>query len=234
MVDWDISWTPERVFVKAKNDEKTWTYELATPPYCELCGRKLAGGKICWDDDRHKNLKFAERVFQMGYYFPTKDLAEQEGQDILSQHILGLKSDSNYATPIGQAMALTMVNRFKEMLNANLFVPVPSYGTDQNHAYTLCEIISEHLKQSLDIDMPIQIALRKIKNIKLHLLPDRYERIEAVQNMFSATDNISVNGSDIVLIDDILTVGDTKSECIKILENNGAKKIWVFVAAGGR
>lgn len=50
--------------------------------------------------------------------------------------------------------------------------------------------------------------------------------------MFTAAQNIDVEGKDVILVDDMLTTGDTKSECIRILKNNGVRKIWIYVAAG--
>lgn len=229
--EWDVNWTSERVLLHNNITGKNWTYELVSPPCCNICGKELVRGK-CWDYDRHSNLVQAERTFQMGFYFPSARQELQASSDILSQHILNLKDHSQYARPIGTAMAMTLINNYKEMLNVQFFVPVPSYGTDCNHAASLCEIISKHVENTLGIKIPVQIALNKIKNITLHKLRSRSERQEAVIGMFTPSSSISVVGKDIVLVDDLLTTADTKSECIKILKMHGAKRIWVFVAAG--
>lgn len=231
MTDWDISWTKERIFIQEK-DNQQWTYDLTTEPYCDKCGKSLVGGVFCWDDDRHNNLKSAESAFQMGFYYSNSKLEFQGESDILSQHILKLKDNTRYAEPIGIAMAMTMINNYKEMLNADLLVPVPSYNKISNHATALCETISNHVEKTLEIKLQVHNALKKITNIKLHNLPTRAEREEAVKGMFTSSNEISVEGKNIILVDDLLTTGHTKSECIRILKMHGAHKVWVFVAAG--
>ena len=64
------------------------------------------------------------------------------------------------------------------------------------------------------------------------MLPGLTERQEAVEGMFVSSDKISILGKNVILVDDLLTSADTKGECLKILKKYGAKKIWVYVAAG--
>ena len=46
--------------------------------------------------------------------------------------------------------------------------------------------------------------------------------------IFDATTN--VEGKNILLVDDVLTAGNNKGECIRILREHGTKQIWVLVA----
>jgi len=124
--DWNLSWENGKVILGKKSSEKIWHYDLTTPPYCDICGRSLVRRKICWDSERHKNLELAEKTFQMGFYFPYTKLDLQDESDILSQHIIRMKNDNGYAELIGTAMALTVVNNYKEMLDADILVPSPS------------------------------------------------------------------------------------------------------------
>lgn len=64
------------------------------------------------------------------------------------------------------------------------------------------------------------------------MLSSRADREEEVKGMFIAKNDIDIMKKNVLLVDDLLTTGDTKSECIRILKNNGALKIWVYVTAG--
>lgn len=156
---WNLSWTPDQVSIE-KNG-KNWMYELVTAPYCALCGRKY-WKKICWDEDRHNNMKLANGVFHFGFYHA--DYKEKEYQDNLSEHIIALKSNSFFAEPIGTSMAMSIINNYQVLLDAQLLIPVPSFNTECNHAFSLCEFISKHLESSMGIKISIQVALDKIKN----------------------------------------------------------------------
>ena len=143
-----------------------------------------------------------------------------------------MKNDNHYAEIIGTAMALTVINNYKEMLDADVLVPAPSFGSTFNHSYALCETISAHLNKTMNLNLLVNNAIDKVRNITLHRLSTREEREEAVEGMFEKNSSISVMGKDVILIDDLLTTGDTKKKCIKILKENGAKKVMVYVAAG--
>jgi len=223
---WDVTWAPNQATVIMNGE--SLIYELVTQPFCSLCGRKY-WKRFCWDSVRHENLKLATGVFHMGFYHA--DHSKKNYEDKLSDHIIELKSHSDFAGPIGTCMALSIVNNYKILLEGQLLVPVPSYGTDKNHAFSLCEIISEHLKNSMDITIPVQIALEKTSHKKMHFL-NQIDRKEEVKDMFTQKSSISVQDKDVILVDDMLTTGDSKGECIRILKKNGARKIWIYVAAG--
>jgi predicted amidophosphoribosyltransferase len=230
---WDLSWSPQKIFLHNIETGVDWTYELATPPYCNHCGRSLLRGQFCWDTIRHENLQSSDKVFHLGLYYPRTKLDKQPKTDILTQHILALKDDHSFAQPIGQSMAMTILNTYKEMMDADLFVPVPSYGTNFNHSSALCDVMSKHLQNSLNRRIDVHNCIQKIMDVKLHMAQSGVDsRKELANNMFVANDSISVQGKNIILVDDLLTTGDSKNKCIRILKFHGAKKIWVYVAAG--
>ena len=230
---WNLKWSKERVFLQNPTTEKKWTYELAEPPYCLHCGRSLVRGSFCWDDIRHQNLQFTDKTFQLGTYYPTAKVEElQPETDILTQHILGLKSDHEYAQPIGEAMAMSMINNYREMLDADLMIPIPSYDTNENHTNALCNVISEHIQKTMGKTIDVQTGITKTTSTKLHMLPSGTAREEVINEMFVSNDNMSVIGKNVILVDDLLTRGDAKNKCTRIVKLKGATKIWIYVTAG--
>jgi len=232
MSNWEILWDPKQVKVTRKSTGNERSYLLVQQPTCHDCGNFLIRREICWDFKRHENLANAEQTFQLGKYYPIRKRSEQDEVDSLSQHIIELKDNNEFAEPIGMAMAMSIVNRYKQLMDADFLIPIPSFGIRENHVFHLCKIISEHLESIDGKKIPVLNGLKKIKNMRLHLLNSYAERVEAVKNMFEKEDGLFLLGKDVILVDDLLTSGDTKHECIRILKENGAKKVWVYVAAG--
>ena len=51
-----------------------------------------------------------------------------------------------------------------------------------------------------------------------------------VKNMFKFNFDCQVEKKKILLVDDILTAGHIKGKCASILKENGADKVWIYVA----
>lgn len=72
---------------------------------------------------------------------------------------------------------------------------------------------------------PYENLIIKIKNNKEQHSLSAEERVKNVIGVYSVTDKEKVKNKTILLIDDILTTGNTLSECCKILKESDAKKV---------
>ena len=59
----------------------------------------------------------------------------------------------------------------------------------------------------------------------------RQERIEQVKGMYFMHSRFVLNGSSVVLIDDVVTTGATLEECARVCKAAGAKKVYGLVLA---
>ncbi|MGD1023858.1 MAG: ComF family protein [Candidatus Sulfotelmatobacter sp.] len=59
----------------------------------------------------------------------------------------------------------------------------------------------------------------------------RHQRRENVRGAFGVTQAESVQGREVLLVDDVLTTGATVSECARVLRRVGATKVWVATVA---
>ncbi len=199
-------------------------YNVLKEPYCHVCSMPGVETDRC---NYHKLLYGFDRIYVMGVYYPFR----YETKDLLSGHILSLKNDKRYATPLGTALAIILRDRYSWVQEADLITAVP---------LNQLEFIARGFNQSLELANVLGLKL----GIKVeHLLYKKeavsmkhrsyYERKNLVKNLYELLHSKQhlVNNKYILLVDDIVTSGFTVSECSKILRNAGARKVDVVAIA---
>lgn len=156
-------------------------------------------------------------------------------EDLLSDHILKLKKEKAYAEPLGIALALVVMNRYPELLNSDLIVPVPLHPKEfsergYNQAYELANVVGRQL------NIPVSYALIKTKPLKMHTRGkslSRLERQKAVKGLYEPNKSQigNIKGKRVILIDDVVTTGFTVSECSDVLVKSGAIEVNVLALA---
>ena len=210
-------------------------YNIITGKICPICGDprmiKIQGEYKCLESYLHDSLKDTDGVYQLGYYHKKYSTAKTLENDILSQDILRLKNNPNYAIPIAKSMFLLMKTNFPILLDIDIIVPVPNHSDDEfSHSKAVAlsnELTKEYDRAGKHVD--VVHALLKVQNSKTHRL-SRLEREEVVKNMFKFNNEESVQGKSIALVDDVLTAGNIKGKCATLLKEHGAKKVWCFIA----
>jgi ComF family protein len=110
-----------------------------------------------------------------------------------------------------------------------IFVPIPLYSTRENYrGYNQATILSEHLAQLLNIDSNNQI-LKRIKKRKPQSQLAHKKRKSNIKNVFEVIKNDIDN--NIVLVDDVVTTGQTVYEAKKVLNRAGHKVVGVVAIA---
>jgi len=170
----------------------------------------------------------------MGAYIKREVLREREEEDLLSNHIVGLKMYPGYAVPLGLGLVECLENRYSELLDTDFLAPIPLFPTELKTArkptgleYNQSLKLSETVSSSTGI--PTIDVLRKTREQKMKGLT-RLERREAVNGLYEVVDEATVRGKCILLIDDVSTSGATASECAKVLAEAGAEVVNVLVA----
>ena len=88
-----------------------------------------------------------------------------------------------------------------------------------NQSRKVAEIVADCLNK------PCRALLEKTKNNKNQHDLNLIERRENVKGVYSVCKNEDVKGMRILLIDDIVTTGNTMSECCNVLKDNGAENV---------
>lgn len=219
-----MEWLCRKVDNEIEVSQHHGAYKLLEEPFCKVCSNPNVTTEECvW----HQELYGFNRIYTMGKYFQ----ASRAEADLLSSHILMLKTNKEYAVPLGRALALVVQLRYTELLKSNMLVPVPLHLEEfiqrgYNQALELAKIIGEHLK------IPVLHALEKAKSVNMRPL-NRSERQKAVRGLYSVIEyrRSDIRGKNILLVDDVITTGFTVSECSDVLTRSGATKANVLALA---
>jgi len=77
----------------------------------------------------------------------------------------------------------------------------------------------------------MKVALDRVRYTKTQTAFDRTERMQNLRNAFRLRTGQDVQGSRVLLVDDVLTTGSTLSECARVLKNGGATSVYAATAA---
>ncbi len=122
-----------------------------------------------------------------------------------------------------------------EPLTADTLVPIPLYsGREYHRGYNQAELFAQAINGQCSMSVNTDLLFRNVKKKEQAKL--RFEdRIENIKNVFEyaepADDNQS--GLRIILVDDVITSGETVKEAKKILEQNGHFVVGVMAMAHG-
>ena len=191
-----------------------------TEVLCEKCGAYLgkAGektGVLCRECDHH----YYDQAFAGGIY-----------EQALAATILQLKTDPH------------LCRRTKEILRAaydrasdrrpTFIIPVPiSRKRFHERGFNQAELLAECLSKQFRIRMANKILIRKSHTPMHRAAMDRKAREVTVKNAFDVVDGSELNGSHVLLVDDVFTSGSTLSACAAILKKNGASRVDVLTLA---
>ncbi|MFH1395606.1 MAG: phosphoribosyltransferase family protein [Candidatus Omnitrophota bacterium] len=95
------------------------------------------------------------------------------------------------------------------------------------------ELIAKILAKNLAIPLKLNILI-KTKKTKAQVTLPRKKRIINLKNSFCVLNPDSIEGKNILIVDDVITTGTTLNTCAKELIKNGAKKICGFTLAKTR
>ncbi len=191
------------------------------PERCPYCTKVVPLGYLYCDEcaDEFKKIKY--HTYARGGYL-TVSAAPYTG--IFSQGIIRFKKESQFSYQLARIMAETIAKEYKdETFDAITFVPLhPKKQAERG--YNQSELLSQELSKLLGI--PIVTALKKARNNQpQHSLKNASEREKNVKGAYRLSDKTIAKGKRFLLIDDIITTGNTLGECARTLYAGGADKV---------
>jgi len=132
-----------------------------------------------------------------------------------------------------RAFAGLLCDKVKKMTNAGEFdiiISVPLHkNRERVRQYNQSGLIAKTLSRELKI--PGSRLLVRTRDTNTQSLTSRKERGSNVKGAFKVHCPQMIHGKSILLVDDILTTGNTLDECSKVLKEAGARSICAAVIA---
>ena len=215
--------------IKVYTDTKVYGhYNFIRDPHCEICSYPDVETNECtW----HSEYYGFDKLYSLGAYYSAS--SEKGYSDLLVKHILGLKNYKNYAYPLGIALSLCFKNRWTELLDFDIIVPVPEVsdeykvdkgsGEQYNQAVELALVI--HRETGLSLMSPIyKTRPQSFRGLNLK------ERRAAIRGLYRIKSSVELKDKSIILVDDVATTLSTCCGCAQVLKNAGASVVNVVVA----
>lgn len=110
-----------------------------------------------------------------------------------------------------------------------IIVPVPlSFWRKGKRGFNQTELLGLALKDQLGLLFRADL-LERVKETLSQTGLSREERVKNIKSAFKVRE--SLQGEDLLLIDDVLTTGETVRECSRVLKKAGAGQVWVLTFA---
>ena len=166
------------------------------------------------------------RIRAVSVYYTVQDPRD----NLMTKHVLSLKTDREYAVPIALAQALILHVYSLDIDEIDAIAHVPIHQEKKrDRGFDQGEEIATHL--STILEKPRSNVLVKTQNIILHSIPGGLmARREKVRGLYGSS--ALLHRERILLVDDIATTGLDLAECAKVLKQAGAGQVNGLV--GGR
>lgn len=138
-------------------------------------------------------------------------------------HEYKFKGAKGFASPFGKYVADVLRENF-DISTIDVITSIPLHKKrKKERGFNQSEIFAREI--SLLTGIKYVELLRKVKNNKIQHKLSLDERIENVKNVYELREDVDVKGKTVVICDDILTTGNTMSECANVIFLAGAKQI---------
>ncbi len=194
------------------------------PPFCYRCGRQLKPPYIT----KHfcggclkRQLHFDRAFSPCAYEGVMKELIH---------HFKYRNRDY-----LGATLSKIMIEFIREydfpIDFLDLIIPVPLTSAKlREREFNQAHILSAHIAAAFN-KKALDNTLIRHRHTKTQTDLDPKERLENVKESFSLESKESIQGINILLVDDVLTTGATASEATQVLKNAGARIVFVLTLA---
>jgi len=204
--------------------------QLNNTLFCPVCRARLPENKKICHFDCHYLLGAAgnyddlilQNLIQSFKYKSVKSLAP-----VLSELLIKYFNSLN---PLA-TRDLAKPDKFYILNPSTIVVPIPLHPRrERERGFNQAKLITKNLVEKLNLEFCD--ALVRLKNTKSQAQArDTEERAKNVKDCFKIIHPELVKEKNIILVDDVFTSGATINEAVKILKQNGAKKILALVIA---
>lgn len=196
-------------------------FRLIQPPVCQKCGKPLRGPPdlvFTCTSCRHRRL----------YFFAARATGVFDGTLREAIHALKFRARRTLAAPLGALMA-DCAAADARLQSAQIVVPVPLHRSRlRERGFNQSELLAREVAERMGFPLTADLLIRGQVTLAQSGL-SLEDRRRNVRGAFVASGQI--NGSTVLLVDDVISTGSTASECAKALRKVGAARVVVLTAA---
>jgi ComF family protein len=196
-------------------------------PLCPICGQPFPseGG-----DDHLCEDCMTNRPFYKAACAPYR----YEGAMMSGIHRLKYGSKSFVADALGPLLASFAQERFIGS-RPDLIMPVPLHPRRlRERGFNQSLLLARHVSRTLEIDLD-RLSLRRVRYTPSQASLAKKDRQLNVRGAFQFEQTGAVRGKTVLLVDDVVTTGNTLNECARVLKEAGAQTVFgLSLARTGR
>ena len=216
-------------------------------PYsCLICGNvsdyELIGCHVCKSclskinpEDKDKRWHFCLSEPFEGDKYPKLALyVPFSYQDKVVQLVYGLKfgEKESFGTLMGYMLASCLSD---DLVNADIIVPIPlSSKRLKERGYNQAEVISDVISKRMNIPLVCDLLVRNRNTNRQAKCKSNEDRVKNVSGAFECNVEWDIENLSILLVDDVVTTGNTMHEAASVLLDNGAKEVLCVAFASNR
>lgn len=187
-------------------------------PMCQVCGKFLVSQEA---------LTCGECLSDAPYFEYARSFGRYDGAMKEAIHQLKYYGRRNLASPLAELLVNMPIEEI------DVIVPVPiHYNRLKTRQFNQSCLLAKELSSRTSIPFMLD-SLLKIKDTRPQVGLRKQERKLNVKNAFAIKDFASIEGKNILLIDDVITTSATVQECSRVLMKGGAKTVKVISLAHG-
>jgi len=193
-------------------------FHAIASPICPVCGRpfssEAAEDHVCEDCLRKRPFYYAARA---PYHY--------KGAILKAVHRLKYGSKGLVAKGLGPLLARFAALQM-QAVEGVVVMPVPLHPRRlRERGFNQSLLLARYVSRALSADMDF-LSLRRVRYTRPQTKLAKVERRQNVRGAFQLNDNATIRGRPILLVDDVVTTGNTLNECARILRKGGAQKIY--------
>lgn len=206
-----------------------WAIDLVFPHICSGCGRPDT--RYCADCLRALQavpLQVTARRADM--LDMVSDTGPHEGALRSAVHALKYSGAEELADPLAER--LTIALRWLDW-SFDIIVPIPLHSERlRERRYNQSELLADRVAAELGLFCATDFVAR-VRNTEQQAQLSGAERRNNVKGAFEVVNDVA--GLRILLVDDVVTSGETLNECASVLRRHGAAAVYgIAVSRGGR
>ncbi|MGB6377672.1 MAG: ComF family protein [Syntrophobacteria bacterium] len=200
------------------------TLELISEPYCPVCGvpyaTEIPNAHLC--GDCLAGIHYFDRARSTGSYRGAL-------REVLHRFKYGGRT--SLARPLAQ-MLTAPGKHLARLHKIDRIIPVPLHPKRlRQRGFNQASLLARRLGSALKISVDYA-SLQRSRWTEPQTGLSRRQRAANVKGAFSLKSNEKVKGKGILVVDDVLTTGETVNQCVRVLKRDGgAKEVVVLTVA---